>query len=429
MAANDVRHRHLHRLVNETTLSVVFLARWLGFPNGMAESSRVRLLARSLVEQGARVTVLSTGVSERPPIVENVLARGVHRGVAFEYTTGRTVRADSFIVRRAVELVGWVRAISRLRSLKARGELDCVYLWWHGMGREPSRRVVLAGLRLLRVPVAIELNERPWQLRGDQPHAAHRRSHLAGVDGVVAISSLLAAWAQREASRLARRVAVLEIPIVVDVAEQDVTDYPTSTPVLLLAAAPQYRDTILFALDAMQTVWRAFPSARLVVTGVHPTMRSAGWLRDVMARGDLDERVQVVGYVSRGELLRLYAAAHALLIPLFDDADSTARFPTKIGEYLAAGRPVVTSDVGEITRYLSDGSTAFVAPPGDAAFFGEKICEVLSDRSHAAAVGVAGRSLAEEAFQYALYGPMLYRFFDTMAARASLPCSRCQTPS
>ena len=375
------------------------------------------------------MTVLSTGVSERPPIVENVAARGVYRGVAFEYTTGRTVRADSFIVRRAVELVGWARAISRLTTLKARGDLGCVYLWWHGMSREPSRHFVLAGLRLLRVPVAIELNERPWQLRDGQRRAEYRQSHLSGVDGVVAISSCLAAWAREEASRLARRVAVLEIPIVVDVAEQEVTDYPTSTPVLLLAAAPQYRDTICFALDAMQTVWRAFPSARLMVTGIHPTMRAAGWLRDMLARGELDERVQVVGYVPRKELLTLYAAAHALLIPLFDDADSAARFPTKIGEYLAAGRPVVTSAVGEITRYLLDGSTAFVASPDDAALFGAKICEVLSDRSRAAAVGRAGRALAERSFHYALHGAVLARFLTDMAARAPQPGSCRQTPS
>lgn len=401
--------------MSERKLRVVFLARSLGFPNGMAESSRARLLARSLVEQGARVLVLSTRVTEQPPIVENVLTRGIHHGVAFEYTTGQTIRADSFAVRRAVEVVGWIRAVTRLCSLKARNELDCVYLWWHDKNREPSRRVVLAGLRLLRVPVIMELNERPWCLRDQQSVAASGMSYLSGVNGVVAISSWLAAWGRREASRLSKGVAVLEIPIVVDVSEQEVTDYPPFPPVLLLAAASQYADTIRFSLDAMQYVWRDFPSARLIVTGIHPTLHSAGWLRSMMVQGELDERVQAVGYVSREELLELYSAAHALLIPLFDDVVSEARFPTKIGEYLAAARPVVTSAVGEVTRYLDDGSTAFLATPGDAELFGAKICEVLRDRSVAKAVGLAGRQLAETNFHYANYGPVLYRFFDRVA--------------
>ena len=58
-------------------------------------------------------------------------------------------------------------------------------------------------------------------------------------------------------------------------------------------------------------------------------------------------------------------AAHGLLIPLFDDVRSTARFPTKIGEYLASGRPIVTTAVGEMPRYFEDGVTAFISAPDD----------------------------------------------------------------
>ena len=400
--------------------SVVFLARWLGFPNGMAESSRVRLLGRALVEEGARVLVLSTGVSERPPVVENVVSRGMHRGVAFEYSTGQTIRSDSFTVRRVVEAVGWARAVTRLCLMKSRGDLDCVYLWWHGMSREPSRRMVLMGLRLLRVPVVIELNELPWQLEHQRVRGIRRRSHLSDVNGVVAISNRLAAWARREACRLGSDAKVLEIPVVVDVYEQEAGDYPAGDPVLLLAAASQYSETIHFVLEAMNTVWEAFPSTRLMITGVHPSAPSANWFRDMVAREELDDRVDVVGYVPRQRLLSLYAEAHALLIPLFDDPVSVARFPTKIGEYLAAGRPVVTSSVGEITRYMRDGSTAFIAPPGEAALYGAKICEVLADRPSAAKVGRSGRRLAEESFHYAVYGPVLRSFFSEVAAEAQL---------
>jgi len=60
---------------------------------------------------------------------------------------------------------------------------------------------------------------------------------------------------------------------------------------------------------------------------------------------------------------------------LFDDERSIARFPTKIGEYLAAARPVVTSSIGEVARYLEDATTAYLAAPGDAPAFGRKIVE------------------------------------------------------
>src|SRR5207302_1804391 len=71
------------------------------------------------------------------------------------------------------------------------------------------------------------------------------------------------------------------------------------------------------------------------------------------------------------------AGAAVLAIPLFDDVKSTARFPTKLGEYLASGRPVVTNGIGEIPRYLKDGVNAVIVPPGDARVFGQAIAEVL----------------------------------------------------
>ena len=120
-----------------------------------------------------------------------------------------------------------------------------------------------------------------------------------------------------------------------------------------------------------------------------------------MREPGLAARVDLVGYLSRAELLALYERAHALLIPLFDDQRSRARFPTKIGEYLAAARPVVTNSVGEIPRYFTDGVDAIVCPPGDPVAFGRAIADLLSDPARAALIGRRGRRVAETRFHYA----------------------------
>ncbi len=182
------------------------------------------------------------------------------------------------------------------------------------------------------------------------------------------------------------------MPILVDVNEQRPGDYPTGEPLVVFAGSPDYKTTIRFIFAAMQEVWRVHPECRIAVTGavVGRPAEPTGCGRRMRQTG-LDARVDLVGYLSRPELLELYERAHALLIPLFDDQQSRARFPTKIGEYLAAARPVVTNAVGEIPRYFTDGVDAVVCPPGDPIAFGRAIADLLSDPARAALIGRRGR--------------------------------------
>ena len=165
----------------------------------------------------------------------------------------------------------------------------------------------------------------------------------------------------------------------------------------------------------MMAVWERFPDCRLIVTGTTQADLAARWLAE-SADYRLDPRIVITGYLARETLFERYASAHALLIPLFDDVRSQARFPTKIGEYLASARPIVTTDVGEVPHLLTDCETAFICAPGDAGAYGAKVCEALADPDKASGIGEAGREVARRSFQYSLYGERLHEGFARAAA-------------
>ena len=404
-------------------LHVLFLVRSFGFPEGMAATNRVRLLGRSLIEQGACVRVMCTRVSERPGEERNRRISGTVDGIAFLYAPGTTVRSDSFLARRCREARGSVRALHELARLRRRGELDCVYLAAIPEGWRPSVRLLLRWLGHLGVPVVAELNELPGEvewlpasIHGLPKWLSPSFSHLDGVSGAVAISKWLAEWTTAEATRIARAIPVLEVPIVVDAGVQQLTPYPQGgPPTFVYSASSEYGRAVTLILKAMQRVWRRYPDCRLVVTGMNPDTVAGLVAGEGLQAAVDDGRVAGVGYVDRTRLLELYRDASALVIPLFDDLRSRARFPTKIGEYLVSARPVVTTSVGEIERFFHDGETAYVCPPGDAAALGAKLIDVLNDPQRAAAVGAAGRRLAEAAFQYSLQGPRLLDFIERLA--------------
>lgn len=396
-------------------LSIVILGAWMRFPHGMAATNRVLLLSRALVEAGDHVRVLCLQASERPPHVENTERTGTYQGVQFEYATRTTLRHESFLMRRLIAAWGWIHGAWRLATLRRRGQLDVVYLWFSDSRPTMHRMLYLALLRLFSVPVVWELNECPWSLREDATALERSWSPLVGVSGAVTISAFLTDWAQSEARH--RRVEVIEVPIVVDVYEQSPSDHPAGEPFVVFAGSPVYDETIRFIFAAMEHVWQALPECRLVVTGARSGDPAARWLLAQGRGTKADPRLDVAGYLPRAELVRLYSRASALLIPLFDDVRSRARFPTKIGEYLASARPIVTTAVGEIPRYFEDNVNAVVCPAGDPATYGRRIVALLNDAELAASIGRQGRRLAEARFHYALYSTVLHRGFTSAAGR------------
>ena len=393
---------------------VVFLSDWLGFPHGMAATNRVRLLARAMIDAGAEAHVICLQASDRPPVVENHHTHGEWNGVTFEYTCGTTVRHSSFLMRRAIEMRGWLTGVVRLAQLRRMNRLDGVYLWFTCQRAELRRAVFVTLLRLLGVPIIMELNERPWSLRDDRTPIERLLSPLSGVQGAVSISGYLTHWACAEAARRRSRLHITEVPILVDMAEIPAPRAtPDGEPTIVFAGAPQYDETIDFIIRAMEHVWPRFPSCRLVITGARPGDPAAEALSRRLAehRSGAGGPVILAGYLKREELLQLYQEARALLIPLFDDVRSTARFPTKTAEYMASGRPIVTTRVGEMARLLTDGENALLSRAGDAEEYGIKICSALADTEFASRVGLAGREFARAHFDYRLHGPSLVDVF------------------
>jgi glycosyltransferase involved in cell wall biosynthesis len=272
----------------------------------------------------------------------------------------------------------------------------------------------------MRVPVVVELNELPSEAAWLPAWLSRPFSHLDGAAGAVAISEWLRDWVVTESLRIEKRVDVVEIPIVVDPMEHETASPPAGPPMLVYSASDEYGRAVTFILRALRTVWQTHPDCELTVTGMRPATVAS--LLAAEGLSDDDPRVHAVGYVEREQLVRLYGAATALLIPLFDDLRSRARFPTKIGEYLASSRPVATTAVGEVERFFADGVTACVSPPGDPEAFGRNLMALLDDPAFATSIGAAGRRLAVARFDYTRQGPPLRALLDRLCVTgARLP--------
>lgn len=163
---------------------------------------------------------------------------------------------------------------------------------------------------------------------------------------------------------------------------------PGGEPLLLFVGRLRYYKGLDVLLQALPLV----PAARLAVAGDGP-MRAV-WER-LATLLDLGQRVVFLGDVADEDLPALYHAADLFVLP------ATARseaFGTVLIEAMAAGLPLVTTDVGTGTSWVNrHGETGLVVPPRDPSALAAAINRLLQSPDLRRAMGRTGqqRALAE----------------------------------
>ena len=99
--------------------------------------------------------------------------------------------------------------------------------------------------------------------------------------------------------------------------------------------------------------------------------------------------------VSHQEIPAVLAAADICLVPLRDVPLFSAFIPSKIFEYLAAGRAVVGALAGEAAQILREAG-ALVVPPADSDGLAEAIRTLAADPERREAMGSRGRRYVEK---------------------------------
>ena len=173
----------------------------------------------------------------------------------------------------------------------------------------------------------------------------------------------------------------------------DVDKFSGATPAdlppgrrLLFVDRLEPRKGFATAVDAFRLLSAGDPSLRLVVVGKgregHAVERLAGPARD---------RVVMLGSVEHEDLPRYHAAADLLLAP----ATGGESFGIVLLEAMAAGLPVVASDIPGYREVVRDGIEGMLVPPEDPDALARAVRMLLADPVLARRLGEAGRSRAE----------------------------------
>jgi glycosyltransferase involved in cell wall biosynthesis len=128
------------------------------------------------------------------------------------------------------------------------------------------------------------------------------------------------------------------------------------------------------------------------------------------ARAILRHRGELLGQVSYAEIPALLAGADILVIPRISDRTAQYGFPSKLPEYMATGKPIIVTDVGEHARVIEHELTGLVIPPGSAPALTAALRR-LEDPALRERLGGEARRFAESRLSWASLGAELRDFF------------------
>jgi glycosyltransferase involved in cell wall biosynthesis len=111
----------------------------------------------------------------------------------------------------------------------------------------------------------------------------------------------------------------------------------------------------------------------------------------------------------------LLACADILLVTLRDIPLFSTFIPSKMFEYLAAGRPVIGALAGEAAQILHEAG-GVVVPPGDPAALATAIADLAGDPRRRAAMAAQGRAYVERFFDRTELARQYRKILETPAA-------------
>jgi len=166
------------------------------------------------------------------------------------------------------------------------------------------------------------------------------------------------------------------------------------------------QDDLEILFDAL----RQLPQVRLLLIGpVWPAVQQLAQQFEVL------DRVIFAGRIHGQELNTYLACTDVLCLPMKDTAYNRGRLPNKLLDYLAAGRPVVASPVGDVKSIFEKYQVGVLAGTLE---FAANLQNVLGDPQLCREMGSRAREVAKQHFDWNNLAERLEDFYFGLVSRS-----------
>ena len=166
-----------------------------------------------------------------------------------------------------------------------------------------------------------------------------------------------------------------------------------STPILAFSSLDSFLD-MDFMMEAFSLIIRQCPDVLLLVTG-----KTGEAIVALAEKYGVRANLYLTGFMPYADLSWYLGCADVFVLPFPDKIYNRGRWPNKLGDYMCAGRPIVTNPVGDL-KALFERSDIGLLADWNAPDFADKIIRLLADRELGARLGDNARRLATTSYNW-----------------------------
>lgn len=389
-------------------MSIVIFGDLFSFPDGKAATNRVYTYAKGFIENGVDVHVIcfNNDYIDEP--------NGTVDGMYYYNPFGQKVRSRNFFVRRYQKLKKYSNTYSVFKKINKESKIIAINRWSDTLLTQVFAWILS---RIFRTIIITECNEHPLRYVKNDFFSRKKGNIIFYLDswlsdGILCISRYLIDF---HIKRSIKPEKLFLVPSTVDPGRfNNKSQKPIEGFYIGYFGSLTFRrDNIDLLINAFSVFSKHHPDVCLALGGFC-TEQELLKIRKLIEELQINDKVKIIQYLTRNQIVQYISNADVLVMVRAKDMESDASYPSKLAEFLATGKPVISVNVGEVSDYLKDGENSFLIEPGNVVELVNKLEYIFSNYEQAKEVGRKGKLLTAEAFNYSHQAKRIIGFIQSL---------------
>lgn len=173
------------------------------------------------------------------------------------------------------------------------------------------------------------------------------------------------------------------------------------------------KDGLGFLISAFSEVSKKHSNVKLVITGLgnKPDMDRA---LNQINKSEATDKIEFKGFLSNNDYFTLLNECDIFCMNRIDSNHANTGFPFKLGEFLASGKAVIATKVGDVPKYLANNINAVLIEPSSVPLLTAALLLLIENPEKIEQIGKEGRKTAECYFDADKLSLKLFTIFQSV---------------